>query len=440
MNLYPVIILAGGLATRLRPITEKIPKALVEVGGEPFIAHQLRLLKSHGVQSVVVSAWYKGEMIREFVRNGEQFGLDVQYVFDGDRPLGTGGAIRQALPLLNGPFFVLYGDSYLPCDYADVQAHFDRHRQPGLMTVYRNHGKWDTSNVEMQDDRILCYDKKNRTPRMEFIDYGLGLFKPEVFAPLPQGHPADLTDVYQKLVADHNLLAFEVRQRFYEVGSFEGLQELDELLRRDPNQFLKGKIMNFTETFIAEATEILSKLDVTAIEGIVDALVKVREQGGRLFILGVGGSAANASHAVNDFRKIVGIETYAPTDNVSELTARTNDEGWASVFQGWLEGSHLRDRDAIMVFSVGGGNLEKNISPNLVLALQFAKEVGAKIVGVVGRDGGYTAQVADACVVIPTIHPDHVTPHTEAFHSVVHHLLVTHPRLKAKQTMWESVK
>jgi len=198
--------------------------------------------------------------------------------------------------------------------------------------------------------------------------------------------------------------------------------------------------MNFPETFIAESTEILNKLDIAAIEKIVDILVQVREQSGRLFILGVGGSAANASHAVNDFRKIVGIEAYAPTDNISELTARTNDEGWASVFQGWLEGSHLNDRDVIMIFSVGGGNLEKNVSPNLVLALQFAKKVGAKVVGVVGRDGGYTAQVADACVVIPTVNPDHVTPHTEAFHSVVHHLLVTHPRLKNKQTMWESVQ
>ena len=198
--------------------------------------------------------------------------------------------------------------------------------------------------------------------------------------------------------------------------------------------------MNFTESFITEAAEILNKLDVSAIERIVDVLVQTREQGGRLFVLGVGGSAANASHAVNDFRKIVGIEAYAPTDNVSELTARTNDEGWDSVFKGWLEGSHINARDAVMVFSVGGGNLEKNISPNLILALQLAKEVGAKIIGVVGRDGGYTAQVADACVVIPTVHPEHVTPHTEAFHSVIQHLLVTHPRLKTRQTMWESVK
>lgn len=198
--------------------------------------------------------------------------------------------------------------------------------------------------------------------------------------------------------------------------------------------------MNFTETFITEAIEILNKLEVDAIEKMANILVQTREQGGRLFILGVGGSAANASHAVNDFRKIVGIETYTPTDNVSELTARTNDEGWASIFKGWLEGSHLNAKDAILVFSVGGGNLEKNVSPNLVLALQLAKQVGARIVGVVGRDGGYTAQVADACVVIPTVHAEHITPHTEAFQSVVHHLLVTHPRLKIAQTKWESVK
>jgi len=198
--------------------------------------------------------------------------------------------------------------------------------------------------------------------------------------------------------------------------------------------------MTFAQTFISEAVEILNRLDIDAIEKMADVIYETRAKDGRLFVLGVGGSAASASHAVNDFRKIVGIETYTPTDNVAELTARTNDEGWASVFRAWLIGSHLNEKDTILVFSVGGGNLEKNVSPNLVLALQLAKEVGAKIIGVVGRDGGYTAQVADACVIIPTIHPDHITPHTEAFHSVIQHLLVTHPRLKAAQTMWESVK
>ncbi len=238
MNLYPVVILAGGMATRLRPITEKIPKALVEVGGQPFIVHQLNLLKSHDIRSVIISAWYKGEMIREFVGDGSRFGIEVQYVFDGEVPLGTGGAVRKALSFINSPFFVLYGNSYLPCDYADIQSHFDQHNQPGLMTVYRNAGKWDTSNVEIQNGQILCYDKENRNIRMEFIDYGLGLFNPSVFASLPENQLVDLAKVYQKLVANHSLLAYEVEQRFYEIGSFEGLRELDELLTGDPNKFL----------------------------------------------------------------------------------------------------------------------------------------------------------------------------------------------------------
>lgn len=190
---------------------------------------------------------------------------------------------------------------------------------------------------------------------------------------------------------------------------------------------------------LADAALICQKLDVAAIERMATLLADVREQGGRLFFLGVGGSAGNCSHAVNDFRKICGIEAYAPTDNVSELTARTNDEGWASVFVEWLKISKLSSKDMLFVFSVGGGNLEKNVSPNLVTALQLAKEVGAKIIGVLGRDGGYTAQVADACAIVPTLNPDTVTPHAEAFQAVVWHLLVSHPKLKAKQTKWESV-
>ena len=198
--------------------------------------------------------------------------------------------------------------------------------------------------------------------------------------------------------------------------------------------------MSFVEQYLAEAAEVVRRLDRTAIDAVAGLLADTRERGGRLFILGVGGSAANASHAVNDFRKIAGLEAYAPTDNVSELTARTNDDGWASVFEGWLRVSRLNASDLVLVFSVGGGNAEKNVSPNLVAALQYAKEVGARVAGVVGRDGGYTARVADACVIIPTINPDHVTPHTEAFQAVVWHLLVTDPRLKARATKWESVR
>jgi D-sedoheptulose 7-phosphate isomerase len=196
--------------------------------------------------------------------------------------------------------------------------------------------------------------------------------------------------------------------------------------------------MTFTSTYLAEAAEILARLDTAEIERMADLLAGVRQRGGRVFFLGVGGSAANASHAVNDFRKIADIEAYSPTDNVSELTARTNDEGWETVFARWLECSRLSPRDLIFVLSVGGGDLERNISPNLVRALEYARMVGATICGVVGRDGGYTARVADACVIVPTVNPANVTPHAEAFQGVVWHLLVSHPRVKVARTKWEA--
>ena len=198
--------------------------------------------------------------------------------------------------------------------------------------------------------------------------------------------------------------------------------------------------MSYTEQHLREAAEIIARFDAAAIERTAELLAGLRARGGRLFLLGVGGSAANCSHAVNDFRKICGIEAYAPTDNVSELTARTNDEGWASVFSEWLKVSRLTANDAVLVFSVGGGNVEKNVSPNLVAALEVARERGATVLGVVGRDGGYTATVADACVIVPTVNPENVTPHTEAFQAVVWHLLVSHPKLKAAQTKWESTR
>ena len=198
--------------------------------------------------------------------------------------------------------------------------------------------------------------------------------------------------------------------------------------------------MSYAEQHLRETSEIISQLDPGPFERAVALLREVRTQSGRLFILGVGGSAANASHAVNDFRKIAGMECYAPTDNVSELTARTNDEGWASVFVEWLKGSRLSDKDGLLVLSVGGGNLESNVSPNLVSALQLAKERGSVIIGIVGRDGGYTAKVADVAIIIPTVNPANVTPHSEAFQAVVWHLFVSHPDLKVSETKWESIK
>jgi len=198
--------------------------------------------------------------------------------------------------------------------------------------------------------------------------------------------------------------------------------------------------MNFTQQFLDESVQILKALDGAVIDRLATGLAAAREGGGRLFILGVGGSAGHASHAVNDFRKLCAFESYAPTDNVSELTARVNDEGWDTSFSEWLKVSRLGPRDAVLVFSVGGGNKEKNVSPNLVLALELAKTVCARVFGIVGKDGGYTAKVADACVVIPTVSPDRITPHTEGLCAVVWHLLVSHPALKRAATKWESVK
>jgi D-sedoheptulose 7-phosphate isomerase len=196
--------------------------------------------------------------------------------------------------------------------------------------------------------------------------------------------------------------------------------------------------MTYTKQHLDEAIEIIRKIDVEAIERMASLLVSIKAANGRIFFLGVGGSAGNCSHAVNDFRKIAGIEAYAPTDNVSEITARANDDGWATIFVEWLKISRLSAKDALFIFSVGGGNVEKNISPNLVAALQYGREVGAKILGVVGRDGGYTSKVADVCVIVPIVNPETVTPHSEAFQAVIWHLLVSHPALKANQTKWEA--
>ncbi len=197
--------------------------------------------------------------------------------------------------------------------------------------------------------------------------------------------------------------------------------------------------MSFTEQYLAETAEIIRRIDTASIEKVVDLLAALRVRGGRLFILGAGGSAANASHAVNDFRKIAAIEAYAPTDNVSELTARTNDDGWATVFVEWLRVSHLRSDDMVLVLSVGGGDAERNVSPNLVAALDYARSAGCAIAGIAGRDGGYTARTADACVIIPTVNIARVTPHTEGFQAIVWHLIVSHPKIKVAETKWESI-
>jgi len=233
--MLPIAILAGGLATRLRPITETIPKALLEISGEPFLAHQLRLLRAHGYRRVVLCVGYLGEMIRDFAGDGAAFGLRVDYSFDSadrSRLLGTAGALVRALPLLGPAFSVIYGDSYLPCDYAAAEAAFAASGKLGLMSVHRNEGQWDRSNVQFEDSRILRYDKANRTAAMRHIDYGLGVFRREAFARIPQDQHFDLASLYRDLLDRGELAAWEAPERFYEIGSLEGIRDLTEFLSR----------------------------------------------------------------------------------------------------------------------------------------------------------------------------------------------------------------
>ena len=430
-----VAILAGGLATRLHPHTATLPKALVSVAGEPFIVHQLRLLRREGIDHVVLCVAHLGEMIRDFVSDGRQFGLDVAYSFDGPMLMGTGGALRRALPLLGETFFVLYGDSYLDVALAPILLAFRRSRAPALMTVLRNEGRWDTSNVLFDGARVVRYDKRAPSSDMRYIDYGLGVLSDSALSCWNAGLSFDLADVYAKLAARGRLAGYEVTRRFYEIGTLEGLAQTDTYLRGTAMS-----VSDYTNSYYEEVAAVAKGIDQIEVDRMIDILVEARARGGRLFILGVGGGAGHAGHAVNDFRKICGIEAYAPTDNVSELTARVNDEGWDTVYSNWLRGSRIRKDDAVLVFSVGGGNAEKNISANIVEALKLAKAVGARVIGIVGRDGGYTRQVADACVVVPTVNPATVTAHTEAFQAVVWHGMVSHPKLLANEMKWESVR
>jgi phosphoheptose isomerase/choline kinase len=434
--MMPVAILAGGLASRMRPVTETIPKSLIPVAGEPFIVHQLRLLRREGVEKVVLCVGYLGEMIEAYVGDGSRFGLSASYSYEaGDRLLGTGGALRRALPLLGDRFFVLYGDSYLDIAYAPIALAFERSGVPALMTVFRNDGAWDTSNAHFDGARVVRYEKGAPSPELRYVDYGLGVVSSGIFADRPADQPFDLSEIYRNLADSHRLAGYEATRRFYEIGSPNGLSEMDAYLRGG-----KMAVSAYTRAYYQEVMAVAGGIDQSVVDSMIDILVDVRARSGRLFILGVGGSAGNAGHAVNDFRKLCGIEAYAPTDNVSELTARVNDDGWATVFANWLLGSRIRSDDAVLVFSVGGGNAEKNISANIVEGLKVAKSAGARVIGVVGRDGGYTRQVGDAVVVVPMVNAATVTPHTEAFQAVVWHGIVTHPRLLAHEMKWESVR
>ncbi|CAA6605047.1 Putative phosphoheptose isomerase (modular protein) [Rhodospirillaceae bacterium LM-1] len=435
-DLPPLVILAGGKASRLMPLTRDIPKSLLPVAGEPFLAHQLRLIARQGVKRVVLAIGHLADQIKAFAGDGGSFGLEITYSLDGAQPLGTGGALKQALAQLPGAhdLLVMYGDSYLETPFSQVVDAYRRSGKSALMTVWQNDNRLGLSNARFEAGRLIDYSKTKRDPLFKHIDWGLSVINRQALAEAPQAF--DLADLFGLLLDKGDLVGYEVDRRFYEIGSFAGLADLNAHL----NEGRPMSVSDYTKAYIGEAIQILNMIDAKAIDSMVDHVADIRANGGRLFFLGVGGGAGNCAHAVNDFRKIAGVESYAPTDNVSELTARINDDGWDSSFAEWLKGSRIGPKDGVFVFSVGGGNAEKGVSMNIVRALETARANGAKILGVIGRDGGSTAKMADACVVIPVVNPNTITPHTEAFQGVVWHMIVTHPRLKDRETKWESVK
>lgn len=425
----PAALLCGGRATRLGALAADRPKSLIEVAGRPFIDHQLDWLRARGVRRVVLCLGHLGAAVEAHVRRAAPYGLDVAYAHDGAAPLGTGGALAQAAPLLGPLFWVLYGDSFLDVDLGAVMAALPDDAT-GVLTVLHNRGQGERSNVLLRGGRLLAYDKRAPAGEMEHVDYGLALLRAGALA--GASGPFDLGGVYTRLAAAGRLAACPVGRRFHEIGSPDGLEELRRHLQGAPAPSAH------TTGYLDDARRALELIDPGAVERLALLIASLRGGPGRLFVLGVGGSAANASHAVNDFRVLCGLEAYAPTDNVAELTARVNDDGWEGAYAAWLRASRLGPHDVVLVFSVGGGDRERGVSANLVRALEYAREQGARVGGVVGRTGGATAAVAEACVVVPTVNTETVTAHTEALQAVVWHLLVTHPALQARSMKWES--
>ncbi len=425
MTLFPVAILAGGLGTRLGDLTRDKPKCLVDVNGKPFIVHQLELLKSQGIEKVVLCLGHQWWKVAEAINGayGNDYSLKIDWSSE-EEPLGTAGAIRKALPLLGDEFFVLYGDSYLECDYRAVQEAYRASGEPALMTVYRTP---HAGNTEFNHGYVGGHNKSWKTSN--YTDYGLGVFERDA---IEAYGASDLSLVYQRLAFCRQLSGLEMPNRFREIGSLEGLEDLRSYLSQHESfrAMLDGGTKIYathTPIYLEEVKQIVDQLDQRVIERMVARLANLRANRGRLFILGVGGSAANASHAVNDFRKICGIEAYAPTDNVAELTARTNDDGWETVFLEWLITSNASANDMILILSVGGGTMEASYCIAKALCVLADRPT---VIGIVGRNTGYTSSVAAECLVIPEVNSDRVTPHAEEFQSVVLHLIVSHPRLQ----------
>lgn len=414
--MLPVLILAGGRGTRLGELTDDRPKCMVHVNGEPFISHQLNLLRSQGVTDVVISTGYRGDQVADYVGDGSGWGINARCVRDGPEPLGTGGAVRKAAQSMPDAFFVMYGDSYLPLSLETVLGQFEFWGRE-IMTATQNDTTGHARNVAIENGLVTAYGEG------DYIDYGLSILSKHSFHGVAEGS-FPLSKVFERCIAARSLLAIKTGERFYEIGSRRGLAETIVYLQERSSKWLIGY-----HKHALQATQ-----SVFALAPLIKQLRELRQRGGRLFVLGVGGSAANASHAVCDFRKLAAIEAYCPTDNAAEITARVNDDGWSGSYARWLAVSRISKRDAVLVLSVGGGTAD--VSPNLCSAIDLARSVGAPVLGIVGPNGGYTAANADACVKVPCETPGLATPIAEAFQSVLLHAIVSHPDVKRAETKW----
>jgi len=398
MNI-PVAILCGGKGTRLGELTKDIPKSLVKVAGKPFIFWQLDLLADQGFTDVTLCVGHLDNLIKEAVGFSYR-GITIKYLHDGGEPLGTMGAMRQAVAYHLKPsqeFMAIYGDSYLDTDYAQIIQHFR------------------SLNGTKYKALRATYDG---------VDYGITILTGWSLVGM-----GGLMELNQLPTAE-----LPMPEKWLQIGDPEGLAEVEALLAKKVVPWEGAS--NFIEDFLKESIAVISSTVWEDIEAILSELVQLRERKGRLFIIGVGGSMANASHAACDFRKLCDIDAYA-MDNMAEMTARTNDDGWRNTFTQWLRVSRLSANDCLLVLSVGGGQSQAPAtSVNIAYAVQEANRIGTPVLGIVGRDGGYTAQHATCCVIVPTINSCHVTPHTEWAQALIWHLLVSHPSLKINPTKW----
>ena len=496
--IHKAIIPAAGLGTRLLPFTKSVPKEMLPVAGKPLIQWAVEEAVASGIETVVLVINRNKDLIAKHFESNVKLEHDLQRhgrmkeaetlrqlsglcsvktVFQ-ESPRGLADAILCAKPEIGDEAFAVIlpdvvFDSGVPVTRQLIEC---RGRHPGSVVATRI-----VEDDEVERSGILtaipwqhdcCSGRASHVravlerPRSGEVSsrYGIAgryILTPQIFDCIAKIKPGfagelQLSDALSLLAQRAPLCAYQVDAVHYDCGDMEGYLQAEVAfssrhLHVDANshdrhehaesrtrwQMLPGST-TYVSQYLREAVQIMDRMDHSKVEEAVELLRRVRQRAGRIFFIGVGGSAANASHAVNDFRKLAGIECYAPTDNVAELTARINDDGWETAYRNWLEGSRLTKDDAVFVLSVGGGDQQRNISVNLVSALRYAKQVGASVLGVVGRDGGFTARVADACVIVPVINQQTITPHTESFQSLILHLMVSHPRLKAAEMKWES--